>query len=743
MGKKKNNKKSNRNKKTSKQLTKNNVTPTSSKIKISILSVSQLKRIPFLKNLSRMISNQTTLDIHEWVIVNGCTSDEDHDTFNEQIKEITCGNIKMVYPADKHLQYRNIGAFRNLGNRTVTGDIIICMDDDDFYFPTYIETVVNAFENDNSIELTGCSGMLLYDFGLDTVFRLKEFGPNHTVNCCMAYRKRYIAFNKYDETCRVGEERSFLRNYASKMYQLPAMSALVHMSYGDNTFNGKRINMFKNMVAGILRDDMDTLYQAINTNLNKLIKNEEVYKNYMELFNTINDQVETDIIFYYGVLESEWNPHDKNLKSYQRRCLELGREFIKKGYSVSVYGQFKEMKDEIDGIHFYNIVSWNVRKKCKYLILMDFTGFVPLYDNEKIFSKINAEKVYIDIHTDMGAFFPLITDKNKDKFTFVLKNPFHILFSHPSTLKMDKDNYKSIIVPGGIDLELFQKDYGVKREFKRFCYTSKYNNGLQSILTTAWPIIIKNHPDAEFHCYHDINLLHKSQIETFKELFKQKNVYDHGYVNHEEIAIEMQKSSFLYYFTAGSGDADNLSVREALASGCIPIIWNKNNFANMNGLVVPDTPNQSESHVKLANRISKILVEDKERERVSEQFKTSSTIITTSQAADVYILAFNDDPSIMSGTLVKKQYEEEIKKHQEKLQTSKQNFDLPSNIDLSKYVDSDSDSDSESDVEYESDSDDEESYIPSENFTGPKEGFVFKTDKKGSGYYKDKTSTSN
>jgi hypothetical protein len=53
---------------------------------------------------------------------------------------------------------------------------------------------------------------------------------------------------------------------------------------------------------------------------------------------------------------------------------------------------------------------------------------------------------------------------------------------------------------------------------------------------------------------------------------------------------------------------------------------------------------------------------------------------------------------------------------------SKHNFYLPSNINLNKYVDS---------------------YFPSENFTGPKEGFIFKTDKKGTGYYKDNNSNSN
>ena len=119
----------------------------------------------------------------------------------------------------------------------------------------------------------------------------------------------------------------------------------------------------------------------------------------MDLFYKINDHKETDIIFYDGVLEDAWDPHSKILPSYQRRCLELGREFIKKGYTVSVYGQFEEMRDEIDGIQFYNVVSWNIRKKCKYLILMDFTGFMPMNIN-KLLKRLMPNKI-VDIHTSM------------------------------------------------------------------------------------------------------------------------------------------------------------------------------------------------------------------------------------------------------------------------------------------------------------------------------------------------------
>ena len=123
------------------------------------------------------------------------------------------------------------------------------------------------------------------------------------------------------------------------MYQLPVMSALIHMSYGDNTFNGKRINMLKNMVASLVNPSMDCIYKPIATPLDKLIKDKTILETYSKLFYDINDHKETDVIFYYGVLEDKWDPKSDMLKSYQRRSIELGKEFIKKGLTVSVYGQ--------------------------------------------------------------------------------------------------------------------------------------------------------------------------------------------------------------------------------------------------------------------------------------------------------------------------------------------------------------------------------------------------------------------
>ena len=60
------------------------------KLSISILTVSQLKRINFLHNLAKMIDYQKEITILEWIIVNGCKNNDDHDLFNIKVNDIQC-----------------------------------------------------------------------------------------------------------------------------------------------------------------------------------------------------------------------------------------------------------------------------------------------------------------------------------------------------------------------------------------------------------------------------------------------------------------------------------------------------------------------------------------------------------------------------------------------------------------------------------------------------------------------------
>ncbi len=686
---------------------KSNKSPVKKENTVSILTCSQLKRIDFIEGLSIMINNQTFNNIKEWVIVNGCNNDEDFDKFNEDIKRIKTDKCEVIIASDKNLNYRNIGAFRNLGNRTVTGDIVVCMDDDDFYFPTYVKTCVDILDRNKNYNLVGCSGMLMYDYGFDTVFNLRPFGPNHTVNCCMAYRLSYGKNNLYEENRTTGEEKSFLRDYQSPLFQIPDnKNAIIHMSYADNTYSEKRLNQMNNMAANVENPNVPQIYNETNYKLKDLINNETILSNYMKNFQRINNQRTTDVVFYYGNIEKVWDPRKKNLRVVYRRSIELAKEFIKRGLTVSIYGRFDFNELIEDEIVFYNLKYFNVRRKTKNLIFMDYIGFIPLGQYERIYKKINAENIYLDIQCNLFQIKKYLRNFH-DNLTLVFKNPYHKLMNpEQTTLELpDSDKtVKDIVVPNGIIKDTFCKNYNVKRDPYRFCYTSNYVNGIEPLIKYCWPKILEKFPDAQFHIYYGIEetKINGDGIDMLKELFIQDGIYEHGRVTYEEIAIEMQKSSFLLYYTSSPAECDCVSVMEALASGCIPVIWDQNLFNKFNGLHVSNDPRIKESYEILAEKLIQLMTFDNDRKTVIEKFKNSSSIIDWGVSADMYSNYFGgvDHEKIIKERELEmlrlKEYnkfkEEELKRMKE-IRDRKQKYNLPEYIVLNSYVDSDTEED--------------------------------------------------
>ena len=138
---------------------------------------------------------------------------------------------------------------------------------------------------------------------------------------------------------------------------------------------------------------------------------------------------------------------------------------------------------------------------------------------------------------------------------------------------------------------------------------------------------------------------------------------------------------------------------EALASGCIPIIWNQNIFSRLNGLQVDQDPRQRESYDKLANKLFDLINEDENvRRNVIDKFKNSDSIITWDYSIDILISYFNgedpfkimeqkkiEDNNKKNQEEIQKQINEDVKKYKE-IRLRKKIYNLPEFIDLNPYI---------------------------------------------------------
>jgi glycosyltransferase involved in cell wall biosynthesis len=164
----------------------------------------------------------------EWIIL-----DDGKDAVEDLFEPLTqqLPNIRYIRSYDK----LRIGAKRNLLNREARGDIVIAMDDDDYYPPDRVQTVVQAFKKHPHVDLAGSSEMWLYYHDTRKVMIAGPYHPNHATNGTMAWRKTYADTHQYNEYVTQGEESSFLEEYRHPMIQLDPQKTILVICHSDNT----------------------------------------------------------------------------------------------------------------------------------------------------------------------------------------------------------------------------------------------------------------------------------------------------------------------------------------------------------------------------------------------------------------------------------------------------------------------------------------------------------------------------
>jgi glycosyltransferase involved in cell wall biosynthesis len=192
----------------------------------------------FIPSLIACYKHQTYPKEHmEWIVLDD-GSDSVEDLFVGP-KALTAGlpNVRYIRLEEK----KTIGAKRNRLNEEVRGEILVAMDDDDYYPPERVAAAVQAFKKNPGKELAGSSEIYMYYTDLKLIYKLGPYNPNHATNGTMAWRKSYSLKHRYDETVTHSEEKSFLEDYKHPMIQLDPHKVMLVMSHSENTFDKKKM----------------------------------------------------------------------------------------------------------------------------------------------------------------------------------------------------------------------------------------------------------------------------------------------------------------------------------------------------------------------------------------------------------------------------------------------------------------------------------------------------------------------
>jgi glycosyltransferase involved in cell wall biosynthesis len=207
----------------------------------------------------------------EWIII-----DDGTDPILDLVLNIP--QIKYTYYKEKML----LGRKRNLMHNKCSGDIIIYMDDDDYYPPERISHAVQTLLDNPTFLIAGSSEMYVYFDSKQKVYRCGPYKEYHSTAATFAFKKELLLETSYNDDNALAEERHFLKNYTIPLKQLDSLKSIIVFSHKHNSLNKEK-----------LLDNMEiTRTMVTDYNINDLMPNNVLRQFYTQDMNTLLDTYE-------------------------------------------------------------------------------------------------------------------------------------------------------------------------------------------------------------------------------------------------------------------------------------------------------------------------------------------------------------------------------------------------------------------------------------------------------------------
>ncbi len=218
-------------------------------------------RRPFIPIIIKCFENQTyPRDKMEWIIV-----DDGTDKIEDLVAHL---------PYVKYFKYdekMSLGKKRNITNEKASGDILVYMDDDDYYPPDRVKHAVETLRDSKAL-CAGSSIMHIYFKHINKMIQFGPYGPNHATAATFAFKKELLLQTKFDEESSVAEERKFLKDYTIPFVQLDSKKTILVFSHNHNSFDKKEL---LKQVPNPTAHETDLLPKDF-------LKEPEIYKFFME-----------------------------------------------------------------------------------------------------------------------------------------------------------------------------------------------------------------------------------------------------------------------------------------------------------------------------------------------------------------------------------------------------------------------------------------------------------------------------
>jgi glycosyltransferase involved in cell wall biosynthesis len=221
-----------------------------------------------------------------------------------------------------------LGRKRTILNEKAKGDIIIYMDDDDYYPPERISHAVETLRNNPKALCAGSSAMFIHFKHINKMLQFGPYGLTHSTAATFAFRKELLTQTKFDEDSSVAEEKKFLKDYTIPFAQLDPKKSILVFSHNHNSFDKKEL----------LNQGPNPNIHETNLTPDDLVKEPEVLKFFMEDIDALLEAYEPG------------RPENKPDVTKQLKQIRESRENM-------IKEQMQKQAEYNDAIHKLNMVS--------------------------------------------------------------------------------------------------------------------------------------------------------------------------------------------------------------------------------------------------------------------------------------------------------------------------------------------------------------------------------------------------
>jgi glycosyltransferase involved in cell wall biosynthesis len=218
-------------------------------------------RRPFIQSMIKCFEHQDyPKERIEWIII-----DDGTDKIGDLVKHIP--QVK-YFPYEKKLY---LGNKRNIMHEKSKGDIIVYMDDDDYYPPERISHAVDRLIKTPHALCAGSSEIYIYFKHIQKMYQFGPYKQSHSTAGTFAFKRELLKITRYEDGAALAEEKHFLKDYTIPFVQLDPIKTILVFSHIQNTFDKRRL----------LENCDPTFTKESNKTVDMFIKEPDLYEFYV------------------------------------------------------------------------------------------------------------------------------------------------------------------------------------------------------------------------------------------------------------------------------------------------------------------------------------------------------------------------------------------------------------------------------------------------------------------------------